>query len=83
MPELSLGEVETCTSRILNIHEDVPGVVADLGALIATNGLNLIGTMQRANGKIGYVAFDVDGKVEPEFSDMITNYPRSIRTRIL
>lgn len=83
IPELSLGGVEAGTSRILNVHENVPGVVADLGALIATNGLNLLGTMQRANGNIGYVAFDVDGKVEPEFVDMITEYPQSIRTRIL
>lgn len=83
IPERSPGELEAGTSRILNIHENVPGVVADLGALIAANGLNLISTVQRANGNIGYVAFDVDGKVEPEFADMITEYPQSIRTRIL
>ncbi len=37
--------------------------MATFAALVADHGLNVVNTVQKATGELGYVAFDVEGEV--------------------
>jgi D-3-phosphoglycerate dehydrogenase len=66
LPPLMLGGLEPGTNRLLNIHDNHPGVLKALTALVADHDLNITSTAQGVKGELGYVAFDVLGDIPPE-----------------
>jgi uncharacterized protein with ACT and thioredoxin-like domain len=68
---------------LLNIHDNHPGVIAKLSALIADAGLNLAVTTQRASGEIGYVAFDVEGEIPDDALAVIRAFEATRRVRVV
>jgi D-3-phosphoglycerate dehydrogenase len=63
MPPLTLGALESGTSRLLNVHDNQTGVMAEVTGLIAEAGLNAVDTKQRVKGDLGYLAIDLEGTV--------------------
>jgi D-3-phosphoglycerate dehydrogenase len=70
--------------RILNIHENIPGVLRALNAVLSEGNANIVGQYLQTNEKIGYVVTDIEAKGDPEiFRKSLNAIPGSIRTRIL
>jgi D-3-phosphoglycerate dehydrogenase len=83
LPPLPLNGLSPGISRILNIHDDISGVMRGLSGIIAEADLNVTSSMQKAVGGIGYAAFDVEGKVTNDMVDAIRGLGHSRKTRVL
>lgn len=58
LPGLDLGE-EPGSCRLLVVHRNVPGVLAEINSLIARHGLNVEGELLGTRGEVGYVIADI------------------------
>jgi len=80
LPELSLPPNEK-THRILNIHQNIPGVLRDVNNVLAE--YNVVAQLLMTQGKVGYLIVDVDRLVSAEVKQKIALLPSSIKTRLL
>jgi D-3-phosphoglycerate dehydrogenase len=80
MPELSL-KLNPSAHRILNIHQNVPGVLRDVNNILSD--YNVVAQMLLTTQKIGYLIVDVDAGISHEVKKKIGALKTSIRTRIL
>jgi D-3-phosphoglycerate dehydrogenase len=83
IPNLSLGPVTPGATRLLNIHTNQPGVMAELTSLVAEADLNVVNTAQAASEEIGYVAFDVEGSVDADVVAAMGILKATRRLRVL
>jgi D-3-phosphoglycerate dehydrogenase len=83
LPELALGDVPTGVRRLLHIHNNVPGVMANVTTVLAESGLNIVGSNQRANEKVAYAAFDIEGEISDDTVQAIRELPETYRLRAL
>ncbi len=58
LPPLELSSPST-RCRLLYIHRNVPGVLAEVNGLVAGHGLNLESQMLGTRGEVGYVITDI------------------------
>jgi len=80
LPELSLPH-NPKTHRILNVHENVPGVLRDINSVVAE--YNVVSQMLMTMGPVGYLIVEVDRAVSHEVKKKISKLKTSIKTRIL
>jgi D-3-phosphoglycerate dehydrogenase / 2-oxoglutarate reductase len=59
MPNVQLSEVDG-RHRLLNIHRNVPGVLAAINQVLAKYELNVLAQHLKTNEQLGYVIIDVD-----------------------
>lgn len=74
-------------SRIVNVHQNVPGVLSKINTVVATSSVNIVGQSLATNEEIGLLFIDVpivptDPKAA-ELRDAIAALETSIRTRLL
>lgn len=69
--------------RILNVHQNVPGVLANINAIISSLGANIQGQQLSTDSEIGYLIMDVDKNLSDQVKDQISKLSTSIKTRIL
>jgi len=81
-PEVALPE-HTGRSRLLHIHRNVPGVLADLNERLSAAGINIAAQYLSTNEEVGYVVIDVDGAGSPLTLGELCAVPATIRCRIL
>ena len=62
---MQLAEVSGA-HRILHIHRNQPGVLAELNRELAAAGLNILGQHLKTDERTGYVITDVDRDYDPE-----------------
>ncbi|MHB1709932.1 MAG: phosphoglycerate dehydrogenase [Acidimicrobiales bacterium] len=58
LPNLDLREVNG-GCRLLYIHRNIPGVLAEVNSVIANRGLNVEGELLGTSGEVGYLIADV------------------------
>ncbi len=83
LPELELNGLEPGSNRLLNIHNNVPGVVARITGIIAEAGLNLVSTNQKIREQLGYAAFDLKGDVPRDLLKDVLSLENTLRARII
>ncbi len=66
IPQLNLPPLRPGMGRLLHLHDNEPGVMGELGEMLAARKLNVARTAQETTPYIGYVAFDVEGRVPEE-----------------
>ena len=71
------------THRILNIHRNVPGVLAAVNQVVSEVGANIEAQQLATNREIGYLVMDINTEVSDEVSARIGALPMNVRTRIL
>ncbi len=59
MPHVALSEVSG-RHRFLHLHQNVPGVLAAINAIMAKYDLNVLAQHLKTNETLGYVIVDVD-----------------------
>jgi D-3-phosphoglycerate dehydrogenase / 2-oxoglutarate reductase len=71
------------THRILNIHQNVPGVLAAVNNIVSDVGANIEAQQLATTRDIGYLVMDVNRELSDEVHARISALPMSVRTRIL
>jgi len=69
--------------RILNFHQNVPGVLSNMHRIISEAGGNISGEYLRTDGELGYVVVDVDPIETDNIVRLLREMPETIRTRLL
>ena len=81
-PEVSLPE-HRCSSRLLHIHRNQPGVLNKINQAFADEGINIAGQYLQTTADIGYVVIDVETERSEEALARLKQIDGTIRARIL
>jgi len=81
-PHADLGTPEK-VHRLLNVHDNVPGMLRDINTIVSAEGLNIQGQHLSTDSKIGYLVIDFDQALPVSALKKIQALPHSIRTRAL
>jgi len=81
-PNIQLPE-QNKNRRFLHIHNNVPGVMAEVNKVLAKYELNIEGQYLKTNEKVGYLIADVDKDYPEEVIDALKSIPNTIRFRVL
>ena len=81
-PPINLPPREN-THRVLNVHRNVPGVLASVTAIVSELGANIEAQQLSTTRDIGYLVMDVDRELSDAVCERISALPVSIKTRLL
>jgi D-3-phosphoglycerate dehydrogenase len=82
LPNVQLAEVSGA-HRILHIHRNQPGVLAELNRELAAAGLNILGQHLKTDERTGYVITDVDRDYDPQSLRALRSVAGTLRFRML
>jgi D-3-phosphoglycerate dehydrogenase len=82
LPNVQLADVSG-GHRILHIHKNQPGVMAELNRELAGAGLNILGQHLKTDERTGYVITDVDRDYDPEAVKALKTVAGTLRFRML
>ncbi|HEX8721139.1 MAG TPA: phosphoglycerate dehydrogenase, partial [Pyrinomonadaceae bacterium] len=71
------------THRILHIHRNVPGVLAEINSRLSERGVNILGQYLKTNERVGYVILDVDTAVSSEAVRILKGAKATLKTRVV
>ena len=71
------------THRILHIHRNVPGVLAEINSRLSARGVNILGQYLKTNDEIGYVILDVDTQLSGEAVKILREAKATLKTRVV
>ena len=69
--------------RLLHLHKNVPGILANLNGVMAKYKLNILSQYLKTNAKIGYAITDVNKKYDQKVLHELRKIPDTIRFRVL
>ncbi|MBC7921288.1 MAG: phosphoglycerate dehydrogenase [Ferruginibacter sp.] len=81
-PNLQLPEL-TDAHRLIHIHENTPGILAQINGVLANYRINILGQYLKTNEKIGYVITDIDKTYSKEMVRELRDIPHTIKFRML
>lgn len=82
LPNVQLTEVSG-GHRILHIHRNQPGVLAELNRELSAAGLNILGQHLKTDERTGYVITDVDRDYDPQALRVLKSLGGTLRFRLL
>lgn len=69
--------------RFIHIHENEPGVLAEINQVLADRQLNIVGQYLKTNERIGYVITDIDKNYDESVIKDLKKINGTIRFRVL
>ena len=81
-PELQLPPLENA-HRLLHIHHNVPGIMAQINQVFAQHRINILGQFLMTNPQIGYAITDVSAEYDKEVLKKLKQIEHTIKFRIL
>lgn len=69
--------------RLIHVHQNVPGVIAEINRILADHGQNVESQSLTTRGDLGYVVTDVNGAISPQAIGELEAMPHTIRLRVL
>ena len=81
-PEIQLSEVKDA-HRLIHIHHDIPGVLAQVNNIFAESKINILGQYLKTNEYIGYVITDVNKVYSKDVITKLKKMKETIRVRVL
>jgi len=81
-PEIQLPEFQNA-HRLIHIHENVPGILAQINNTLAGHNINIIGQYLKTNELVGYVITDISKKYDPIVISDLKKIPHTIKFRVL
>ena len=69
--------------RLLHIHRNVPGVLAQINQVFSDNHINIASQYLQTNEAVGYVVIDIDAAHSDLALAKLGGVPETIRTRVL
>jgi D-3-phosphoglycerate dehydrogenase len=82
LPNVQLADVSG-GHRILHIHRNQPGVMAELNRELSAAGLNILGQHLKTDERTGYVITDVDRDYDPQALRVLKSVAGTLRFRLL
>ena len=79
-PSVNLPLRKDC-KRIVNVHQNVPGVLGQINKVVSTTGANIKSQYLTTKGETGYLVMDLDSKDASKVAHLISQLPVSIKTR--
>ncbi len=81
-PNVNLPALENA-HRLLHIHENKPGVLAEINQVLAEHDANIMGQYLKTNETIGYVITDIDKAYDKELIKALKSIEHTIKFRVL
>jgi len=81
-PHIQLSEVKDA-HRLIHIHQDVPGVLAQINKILAENKANILGQYLKTNEYVGYVITDINKEYGKDVITRLRKMKETIRVRVL
>lgn len=81
-PNLTLPILENA-HRLIHIHHNVPGILAKINQLLASNEINIMGQYLKTNEAIGYVITDINKEYNKDLIKDLRAIEGTIKFRIL
>ena len=69
--------------RLIHIHENRPGILAEINRILAGHDINIEGQYLKTNETIGYVITDIDKKYDKKVIKDLKGLKGTIRFRVL
>jgi len=87
MLSVNFPNIQTSTlhnlHRLLHVHKNVPGILAQINGILAKNNINIEGQYLKTNEEIGYVVTDVNRKYDRQVLQELKQIKNTIRFRVL
>ncbi len=81
-PNIQLPELKNA-HRLIHIHANMPGVLANINNALAQNEVNILGQYLKTNEQIGYVITDINKVYDKQVVADLKKVPHTIKFRIL
>lgn len=81
-PRLQLPKLKNA-HRLIHIHENRPGLIANINSVLAKHKINILGQYLKTNNHIGYVITDINKKYSEEVLTDLKEIKHTIKFRIL
>jgi len=82
VPQVVMEDV-TAGPRLLHVHTNVPGVMAQVNGILAESGANIERQMLSTRGELGYVITDLAGDVPEALLERLRAMPETVRLRVV
>jgi D-3-phosphoglycerate dehydrogenase len=82
LPTIALPE-QPGMSRIVHVHVNMPGVLAQVNSILADHQVNVEGQLLNTRGEYGYLITDISGDYSDEVLDQLRAMDQTIRLRVL
>lgn len=82
LPNIQLPSQSNC-HRLLHLHQNVPGILAQINSIMANYKINIEGQYLKTNEKIGYVITDINTKHNNKALLELKNIKNTIKLRVL
>jgi D-3-phosphoglycerate dehydrogenase len=81
-PNIQLPSLQRA-HRFLHIHNNVPGILAEINRILAKGKINILGQYLKTNEQIGYVITDVNKKYNDKIVEELKSVDHTIKFRVL
>lgn len=81
-PNIQLPELNNA-HRLIHVHDNVPGVLANINIVLANNHVNILGQYLKTDENIGYVITDIDKIYDKNLISDLRSIPNTIKFRVL
>lgn len=81
-PEIQLPPLANA-HRLLHVHANVPGILAQINGIFARHGVNVVGQYLKTSEHIGYVITDIAKSYSDEIIAELRNVEQTIKFRML
>jgi len=81
-PNLTLPILENA-HRLIHIHKNVPGILANINKTLADHGINIMGQYLKTNEEVGYVITDISKNYDKEVITKLRAIDQTIKFRML
>jgi D-3-phosphoglycerate dehydrogenase len=82
LPGVALPE-KPGMSRIVHVHVNTPGVLAQVNSLLARHAVNVEGQLLSTRGELGYLITDISGDYSAEVLEQLRAMEQTVRLRVL
>ena len=82
LPGVALAE-QPGMSRIVHVHINTPGVLAQVNSILAEHTVNVEGQLLSTRGEYGYLITDISGGYSDEVLDRLRAMDQTVRLRVL
>lgn len=81
-PSIQLHKIKNA-HRLIHIHENIPGMLAQLNHVFATHKANILGQYLKTTDTIGYAITDIGATYREKILSDLREIPHTIRFRVL
>ncbi|MGY3052696.1 D-3-phosphoglycerate dehydrogenase [Pedobacter sp. UYEF25] len=81
-PNLQLPKIEK-SHRLIHIHQNVPGIMAQINTAFAKHDVNIVGQFLMTNAKIGYAITDINAEYDKAIFKSLKKIENTIKFRVL